>query len=58
MTEPIIITPPLTNDVIKKLKTGDRVLITGVIYTGRDMAHKYMVDGHKKNGILGSNLTC
>jgi fumarate hydratase subunit beta len=30
------------------LKAGDRVLITGVIYTGRDMAHKYMVEGQKK----------
>lgn len=46
MTAPIKITPPLTDEVIIKLKAGDRVLITGVIYTGRDMAHKYMVEGH------------
>ena len=48
MTDPIKITPPLTDEVIKKLKAGDRVLITGIIYTGRDMAHKSMVEGHKK----------
>ena len=48
MSSPIKITPPLTDEVIMKLKAGDRVLITGVIYTGRDMAHKYMVEGHKK----------
>jgi fumarate hydratase subunit beta len=48
MTEPIKITPPLTDDVIGKLRSGDRVLITGVIYTARDMAHKYMVEGLKK----------
>jgi fumarate hydratase subunit beta len=48
MTDPIKITPPLIDDVIMKLKAGDRVLITGVIYTGRDMAHKYLVDGHKR----------
>ena len=29
-----------------KLKAGDRVLITGIIYTARDMAHKYLVDCH------------
>ncbi len=48
MTEPIKLIPPLTDDVIMKLKAGDRVIITGVIYTARDMAHKYMVEGHKK----------
>jgi len=39
-----------------KLKAGDRVLITGVIYTGRDMAHKYMVEGHKKGQALPFDL--
>jgi fumarate hydratase subunit beta len=48
MSETIKITTPLTDDVIMILKSGDRVLITGVIYTCRDMAHKYMVEGFKK----------
>lgn len=48
MSEPIKITTPLTDDVIVKLKAGDRVLITGVVYTGRDMAHKYMVERHQQ----------
>ncbi len=52
MTSPITLTPPLTDDVIMKLKAGDRVVITGVIYTGRDMAHKYMVEGHRKGEKL------
>ncbi len=52
MPDPILITPPLTDDVIMKLKAGDRVLITGVIYTGRDMAHKYMVEGHGRGEKL------
>ena len=34
------ITTPLTTDVIRTLKAGDEVRITGVIYTGRDAAHK------------------
>ena len=48
MTETIKIQPPLRDDIIEKLKAGDRVVITGTIYTARDMAHKYMVEGHKK----------
>ncbi len=48
MTEPIKLIPPLTDNVIRKLKAGDRVIITGIIYTARDMAHKYMVEGYKK----------
>jgi fumarate hydratase subunit beta len=56
MTEPIKLTPPLTDDIIEKLKAGDRVIITGVIYTGRDMAHKYMIEGHKKGEKLPVDL--
>ncbi len=56
MTEPIKISPPLTDDVIMKLKAGDRVFISGVIYTGRDMAHKYLVEGHKKGEKLPFDL--
>jgi fumarate hydratase subunit beta len=34
---------PLTDDVVRTLKTGDNVLISGVIYTARDAAHKQLV---------------
>jgi len=34
------LTPPLTDAVVRSLKAGDRVEITGTIYTARDMAHK------------------
>ncbi len=56
MADPIKIHPPLTDDMIMKLKAGDRVLITGVIYTCRDMAHKYMVEGHQKGEKLPFDL--
>ncbi len=36
------ITAPLTKDVIKELKAGDSVLLSGVIYTARDAAHERM----------------
>lgn len=38
------ISTPLTPDVIKTLKSGDRVLISGKIYTARDAAHKRLVE--------------
>ncbi|MEE8575404.1 MAG: Fe-S-containing hydro-lyase [Thermodesulfobacteriota bacterium] len=44
MTEPIKITPPLTDEDMEALKAGDRVLITGTLYTGRDAAHKRLID--------------
>lgn len=34
------IQPPLTEENIRLLKAGDEVLISGEIYTARDMAHK------------------
>jgi fumarate hydratase subunit beta len=38
------ITTPLTDEVVRSLKAGDSVLITGTIYTGRDQAHKRLVE--------------
>ncbi len=35
---------PISNEVLKKLKAGDTVYLTGVIYTGRDAAHKKLVE--------------
>jgi fumarate hydratase subunit beta len=34
---------PLTDEVIEQLHAGDKVSITGVIYVGRDAAHKRLV---------------
>lgn len=38
------ITTPLTEEKVKYLRAGDSVLITGVIYTARDAAHKRLVE--------------
>jgi fumarate hydratase subunit beta len=35
---------PLTNKTVKALKAGDRVLLSGVVYTARDAAHKRLAD--------------
>lgn len=39
-----ILSPPLGDAVVSELVAGDRVMITGTIYTGRDAAHKRMVE--------------
>lgn len=46
------ITTPLTMEVLEKLKSGDRVYITGTIYTARDAAHKRLVDLINENKPL------
>ncbi len=35
---------PLTEETTRKLKSGDIVYLSGVIYTARDAAHKKLVD--------------
>lgn len=44
MSEVKRITTPLTDEAVESLHIGDRVLISGVIYTGRDAAHKRLFD--------------
>jgi fumarate hydratase subunit beta len=38
------ITLPLTDDVLEDLRAGDDVLLSGVMYVGRDAAHKRIVE--------------
>ncbi len=38
------VTTPISPEEIAKLKAGDQVFITGVIYTARDAAHKRLVE--------------
>ena len=38
------ITTPLTREAVRNLKAGDSVLISGVIYTARDAAHKRLCE--------------
>jgi fumarate hydratase class I len=50
---------PFTEEKIRALKVGDEVLISGVVFTGRDAVHKYLHEGGKlppgvnlRDGIL------
>lgn len=40
----IKLTTPLTDEVVENLRIGQRVSISGKIYTGRDAAHKRLVE--------------
>ena len=48
---------PLDEVTIKKLKAGDQVFITGVIYTARDAAHKRLIEALEKGEKLPFDLT-
>ncbi|MBE0466694.1 MAG: Fe-S-containing hydro-lyase [Candidatus Desulforudis sp.] len=43
MAEPVLISPPLTDEMVSGLRAGTRVLISGRVFTARDAAHKKMV---------------
>ncbi len=44
MSNKIELTTPLSDEDVEKLNIGDKVYLNGTIYTGRDAAHKRLVD--------------
>lgn len=56
MTEVVRIETPLTHEKAAQLKSGDNVLLSGVIYTGRDAAHKKMVEALARGEELPFNV--
>jgi fumarate hydratase subunit beta len=44
MSKIVRLTPPVTDDMIRDLVTGDQVLVNGIIYTARDAAHKRLME--------------
>jgi fumarate hydratase class I len=49
---------PISDDVIRGLKVGDSVLLSGVMVTGRDAVHKWLIDTfiHKTRQPDGDDL--
>ncbi len=50
---------PISEEIIRSLKVGDEVLVTGRMFTGRDAVHKYLHEGGQlpagvdfKGGVL------
>ncbi len=52
----IKLTPPLSNEDVERLKIGDKVLLSGTIYTARDAAHKRLADTLKRGEKPPFNL--
>ncbi len=53
----MLLEAPFTEEKIRRLKVGDIVEISGLLFTGRDAVHKYLHDGGKppvdlKNSII------
>ena len=44
MSKQVRLTPTVTDEMVKSLVMGDQVLVSGVIYTARDAAHKRLMD--------------
>lgn len=56
MPEVLKITTPLPEEVIARLKAGDKVLIQGILYAARDAAHKRMIELMDKGEELPIDL--
>lgn len=56
MSEQRHISTPLSEESARRLKAGDSVLISGVIYTGRDAAHKRMIEALDRGDPLPVDL--
>ncbi len=41
----MLLEAPFTEEKVRRLKVGDVVEITGMVFTGRDAVHKYLHDG-------------
>jgi fumarate hydratase subunit beta len=50
------LTTPITDEIRCSLRAGDEVLLSGVLYTGRDAAHKLMVESLQKDEKLPFEL--
>ena len=45
------LTTPISDEEIRSLKAGDTVYLNGIIVTGRDAAHKFMIEHFIKNPV-------
>jgi fumarate hydratase, class I len=52
----IVITTPLSEETIHSLKVGDIVLLNGVVHTGRDTLHEYLVHNDSPVDLHGAAI--
>jgi fumarate hydratase subunit beta len=56
MPEPSAITLPVSRATLQPLRAGDKVLLSGPVYTARDAGHARILDHLAKNGELPFGL--
>ncbi len=44
MPKTVYLTTPLTDEMVSSLEIGDKVFLSGIVYTARDAAHKRLID--------------
>lgn len=52
----VVLTPPISEEQIRQLKVGDVVIINGMMFTGRDALHKYLMDHDSPVDLNGGVL--
>jgi fumarate hydratase class I len=52
----ILLTPPISEETVRRLKVGDVVLISGVIHTGRDAVHHHLMEHPSPVDLRGQVL--
>jgi fumarate hydratase class I len=50
----VILTPPISDEEIRKLRVGDVVVINGTMHTGRDALHKHLMSHDAPIDLNGS----
>ncbi|WP_409345324.1 fumarate hydratase [Paenibacillus sp. MBLB4367] len=50
----VVLNTPITEEQIRELRVGDVVVINGLIHTGRDALHKYLMDHDTPVDLNGS----
>lgn len=49
------LTTPISDEEIRALKVGDTVSLNGIVVTGRDAAHKFMIEHYVKAEIVAED---
>jgi fumarate hydratase class I len=52
----VVLTPPLTEEMVRALRVGDVVLVSGEIYTGRDQVHAHLMKNPPPVDLNGAVL--
>ena len=50
------ITTPIDSNDLEKLRAGDTVLLSGIVYTARDQAHKRLFEAYERGETLPFDL--